>query len=89
MVLKTIDLTLIVLCITNALRYLRDFVHSLLLIGLEARWLDDSSELFRHKFLASGHDLLSIIFLNLSSDFLLNIILNSLFLDLDLGDFLG
>ena len=85
MVLKTIDLALVILCVTNALRNLRDFVHGLLLIRLKGRWFDNSSELFGHKFLASGDDLLVIY---LSCDILLNIFLSRLLLDLDFRYFL-
>ena len=86
MVLKTIDLALVILCVTNALRYLRDFFQGLLLIWLKGRWLDNSSELFGHKFLASGDSLLIIYF---SCDILLNIFLNRLLLNLYLRHFLS
>ena len=86
MVLKTIDLALIVLCVTNALRYLRDFVHGLLLVWLKCRWLDDSSELFWHKFLASGHNFFGIY---LNFVVLLIFFFNRLFLNLVLRDILS
>ena len=86
MVLKTIDLTLVILSVTNALRYLRDFVHGLLLICLKSWWLDNSSEFFGHKFLASGRDLL---YIDLILDILLNIFLIRLFLNLDFRYFLS